>query len=120
MGWGMSIPHLAFQHGSRIHLGLLAPGFFGLGSQGITPGWEISESSKIQRDVGPEFPMWVPGEHSGNPRLPLAQLDPGGKGAGTNIPIKPKFPVPARAKQKQLLSSAPQILWDNKTSGKLE
>lgn len=43
-----------------------------------------------------------------------------GKEPGPTFPKKPEFPIPARPQQKQLLSSAPQILRDNKTSGKLE
>lgn len=120
MGWEMTIPHLAFQDGSRIRLELLAPRFW----VGIMGNYKTMGNPRIPanpRDTGPELPLCFPGEHSGNSRFPLAQLDPGGKGAGTNIPIKPKFPIPARAKQKQLLPLAPQILWDNnKTSGKLE
>lgn len=123
MGWGMTIPRLAFQHGSCIHLGLLTPRFWlgpKSGSWGMTPGWEIPESLQIQEMLDLHSRCGSQESTQGMSRFPLAQLEPGGKGAGTNIPIKSKLPIPARAKQKQLLSSAPQILQDNKTSGKLE
>lgn len=86
----------------------------------MAPGWEIPESLQIQEILDLNSHCGSQESTQGMSRFPLAQLDPGGKGAGTNIPIKPKFPNSPRAKQKQLLSSAPQILRDNKTSGKLE